>query len=91
MTATFYDHATNHANAATAHAVAAVRRDAVASGTAYRVEANWPGKPRFYWNGGRYDALGLAKDLVSNRAENVTLTRPNGEVLGAEAIKGMTY
>ena len=91
MTATYYDHATNHTNAAEAHAVAAVRRDAIAEGTAYRVEANWPGKPRFYWNGGRYDAFGLAKSLVFNRAEDVTLTRPTGEVLGAEAIRALTY
>ncbi len=58
--AKYYDHAMNHANAADASAVAKVRREAIAEGQAYRVEANWAGQERFYWNGGRYDALGLA-------------------------------
>ena len=91
MNATFYDHATNHANAAEAQAVAAVRRDSIADGTAYRVEANWKGKDRFYWNGGRHDAIGLAKDLVFNKAENVELQRPDGTVIRAKAIAALRY
>lgn len=74
----FYDHCANFTNAAVAEASARVRREVIAEGQAYRVEANWKGQGRFYWNGGRYDALGLAKDLFRNRAENVILTGPDG-------------
>lgn len=90
-TATFYDHATNHANAADGSAIARVRREAIESGAAYRVEANWSGKPRFFWNGGHYDVLGLAKSLVFNRAESVLMTRPDGTVLTVEEIQAAKY
>jgi hypothetical protein len=85
--ARFYDHAKNHTNAAVAHAIARVRREVIADGTAYRVEANWKGQGRFYWNGGRYDALGLAKDLFRNRAENVVLTGPDGKPVDIESAR----
>lgn len=78
--AKFYDHCKNQTNAAVAEAMARVRREVIAEGRDYRVEANWKGGARFYWNGGHYDALGLAKDLWRNRAENVTLTGPDGPI-----------
>ena len=78
--AKFYDHCKNQTNAAVAEAMARVRREVIAEGRDYRVEANWKGGARFYWNGGYYDALGLAKNLWRNRAENVTLTGPDGPI-----------
>ena len=88
--AKFYDHAAN-SPPAIGSAMANVRREAIAEGQAYRVEANWKGQGRFYWNGGHYDVLGLAKTLVFNRAENVVMTRPNGTQMTAEAIKAAKY
>lgn len=91
MAATYYDHAMNHANPAEAQAVAAVRRNAIDEGTACRVEANWPNQGRFYWDGGRYDAISLARELVLNRAENVILTRPDGREMSAAEIRELHY
>lgn len=76
--AKFYDHSMNSLPAAVGWAMAKVRREAIADGRAYYVEANWVGGGRFYWNGGYYDVLGLAKSLVRNNAENVVMTDPNG-------------
>lgn len=79
----YYDHAINTggANVAAACAMASARRSAIAEGTAYRVSANWKDKGGFYWNGCRYDVLGLAKSLYSNNAENVVMTDPNGDAV----------
>lgn len=90
-TAKFYDHARNHVDAATGSAIATVRRELKAESNCYRVEANWAGKDRFYWDGGWYDAIGLAKDLVFNGAENVVMTRPNGTVMSVEEIRSARY
>lgn len=87
VAAVFYDHATNHSNAAEASAVARVRREAIEAGEAYLVEANWKGEGRFYWNGGRYDALSLAKSLHFNRAENVVLTDAKGQTVDFVAAR----
>jgi hypothetical protein len=73
MTAKFFDYAKNLTNPAVAEAVAHVRRDAIADGSAKRVEANWPGGERFYWNGGDYDVAVLANELRRNNAENVVV------------------
>lgn len=75
----FYDHALNHSNAAEATAIARCRQDVIGTDRAYRVEANWPGQDRFWWNGGQYDCLALAKTLITNRAMNVILTDPTGQ------------
>jgi hypothetical protein len=74
-TATYYDHAKNMSNAAVGQAVAAAKRDAVACGDAFRVEANWPGKERFFWIGCEHDVKRLASELRYSRAENVTVSR----------------
>lgn len=89
----FYDHATNAGGASPAEgsAMARARRTAIDNGQAYRVEANWTGKGRFYWDGCRYDALGLAKSLVANRAENVVMTRPDGATMDANDIRHARY
>lgn len=84
-TAKFYDHATNTTNPAVASAMARVRREAIAENREYRVEANWKGGERFYWNGGRYDVLSLAKSLVFNRAENVAMTDHAGNAVDIES------
>ncbi len=73
----FYDHAKNHTNPAVAEAIAKVRREVVEAGEAYRVEATPNNGDSFWWDGGRYDALRLAKSLKFN-GYKVTLTRPNG-------------
>ena len=88
MAANFYDHAKNHANPAVAEAVARVRRESLAAGEAYRVEFNWPGQSRHYWEGGRYDCLQLARDLAASpRCENVTLTDPAGRAVDLAAAR----
>lgn len=76
----FYDHCINTggANVAAACAMASARRTCIARGDAYKVVANWEGKEPFYWDGCRYDVLGLAKSLVSNKAQSVVMTDPNG-------------
>jgi len=80
----FYDHCKNTTNAAVASAMARVRRESIDAGQAYRVEFTPPGKDQsFYWDGGRYDALRLAKDLLFNR-HTVTLTRPDGSPVDIE-------
>lgn len=86
---TFYDHATNTGGAIPAHgaAIATARRTCLDEGTAYRVEANWKGQGTFYWNGCRYDVLGLAKTLVSNNAEKVVMTDPNGNEVDIKAAR----
>jgi hypothetical protein len=81
MSARFYDHCVNQIRPAVAEAMARIRREAIASGNAYRVEANLPDRDRFYWDGGRYDALALAKELFRNRYENVILTAPDGRIV----------
>ena len=63
----FYDHATNMTKPAQAQAVARARRDSIADGTAYRVEFENSKGETFYWDGCRYDALQLAKDLAFNK------------------------
>ena len=73
--ATYYDHAKNQTNAAVGQAMAAAKRDVVSSGEAYRVEANWKGKERFFWIGCAYDVNRLASELRFNRAENVVVTK----------------
>lgn len=73
--ANYYDHAKNQTNAAVGSAMARAKRDAVASGEAYRVEANWKGKERFFWIGCYYDVQQLAKELTYNRAENVVMEK----------------
>jgi hypothetical protein len=78
----FYDHATNHRNAAEASAVARARRTAIDDGTAYRVETD-----KFYWNGCRYDALGLAKSLQFNNYAGVKLIDPKGHEVDFVAEK----
>jgi hypothetical protein len=80
MAAVFYDHAKNMLNSAEAEAIAKIRREVLAAGKSYKVKANWPGSGRFYWNGGYYDVLRLAKSLVWNNAENVEMIGPNGAV-----------
>lgn len=73
MNAVFFDNAKNHVNAAKASAMARVRRELVAEGAAYYVE--WMNKSgvKMFWNGSRYDVLGLAKDLVFNGVAAVML------------------
>lgn len=76
----YYDHAKNSYHVSDGVAMAKARRLAIKTGQAYRVEANWPGQERFYWEGCRFDVLGLAKDLRRNNAENVIMTNPSGEL-----------
>lgn len=83
----FYDHAKNHASAAVASAVARVRREVLEAGDAYKVVANWHGESPFYWNGGRYDVLSLAKQLKFNNAENVVMTNPDGSVVDVASAR----
>ena len=86
MNASFYDHAKNLSNAAKASAVARVRRELVAEGAAYRVEFVASNGQRKYWNGGRYDALGLAKDLRFNGVD-VVMYGPAGNQIDIEAAR----
>ena len=89
--AKFYDHASNHTTVAEASAVARVRRESIATGTAYRVEfINSKGEAH-YWDGGLYDSLYLAKSLVLNRYAGVSLIRPDGSIMDAEQIKNARY
>ena len=76
----FYDNCLNTggANVAQACAMAAARRACLNRGDAYKVVANWKGKEPFYWDGCRYDVLGLAKSLFYNNAASVVMTDPNG-------------
>ena len=69
--AKFYDHAANQTNAAVGYAMAKARRACLTEGTAFRVEANWKGKERFYWTGCEYDVTCLERELRLNGAENV--------------------
>ena len=55
-------------------AMAKARRDVIKDGAAFRVEANWPGKERFYWTGCEYDVTCLERELRLNRAENVVVS-----------------
>lgn len=89
--AKFYDHASNHAHAAAAAAVARSRREAIATGTAYRVEFLNSQGEAYYWEGGAYDALSLAKSLVGNRDSEVILIRPDGSVVAADGIASARY
>jgi len=88
--ANFYDHAKN-SEPARGSAVAKVRAEAIASGEAYRVEANWNGKPRFFWDGGLHAVLELAKSLVSNQAEAVEMTTPSGRIMLAAEIQAAKF
>ena len=86
-TATFYDHATNQANAAAGWAIAKVRREVIAEGKAYKVLAKWAHQDTpFYWDGGMYDALRLAKQLLFNRCE-VQLIAPDGHTVDIAAAR----
>jgi hypothetical protein len=87
MNASFYDHAKNLTNAAKASAVARVRREVIAEGAAYRVDFSNSRGERLYFNGGRYDVLSLAKDLLFNGC-NPVMTGPCGSVLD---IAGARY
>lgn len=80
----FYDHCKNMTNIAAATASARVRREAIAEGKAYRVEATPRGGQPFYWDGGRYDCLQLAKELAFNRYEDVLLLDPSGKQVDIE-------
>lgn len=73
MEAVFFDNAKNHVNAAKASAMARVRRELLSEGAAYYVE--WVNKSgvKMFWNGSRYDVLGLARDLVFNGVAAVML------------------
>lgn len=75
MNAAYYDHAKNQSNAAVGQAMARAKRAVVTDGTALRIEANWPGKPRFFWIGCEYDVNRLASELRFNRAENVVVSK----------------
>lgn len=74
MNAKYYDHAKNQTNPAVAHAMARAKRSCVADGTALRIEANWPGKDRFYWIGCEHDVRELQRSLVFGKAENVVVS-----------------
>ena len=80
MNAKFYDHAKNLTNPAKAHAVARVRREVIAEGSAYCVEFSNSRSERLYFNGGRYDVLALAKDLQFNNCSPV-MTDPRGNLV----------
>jgi len=86
MNAVFFDNAKNHVNAAKASAMARVRRELIAEGAAYYVE--WVNKSgvKMFWNGGRYDVLGLAKDLVFNGA-NAVMLDPAGRSVDIAAAR----
>jgi len=73
MNAVFFDNAKNHVNVAKASAMARVRRELIADAAAYYVE--WINKSgvKMFWNGSRYDVLGLAKDLAFNGVAVVML------------------
>jgi hypothetical protein len=73
MNASFYDHCKNMVNPAKASASARVRSELIVEGAAYRVEFSAASGERKYWNGSRYDVLGLAKDLAFNRVPVVML------------------
>ena len=73
MNAVFFDNAKNHVNVAKASAIARVRREVIAEGAAYYVEWINSSGIKMFWNGGRYDVLGLAKDLVFNGVAAVML------------------
>ena len=77
MPAKPFDYAKNLANPAVASAAAACRREARKAGNAYRVEWSNAGGAH-YWEGCRYDALGLAKDLAGNPGSRVALFGPDG-------------
>jgi hypothetical protein len=80
----FYDHSMNMTNKAVGMAMARVRRECIADGTAYRVEATPRSGKRFYWDGGRYDCIQLAKQLSFNRYGDVTLTDASGKSVDIE-------
>jgi hypothetical protein len=61
--------------------MAAARRSALDSGSAYKVVGKWKDGNPFYWDGCRYDVLGLAKSLYYNNAEVVVMTDPDGNVV----------
>jgi len=78
MNAIPFDYDGNLVNAAEATAVAACRREDKKSGEAYRVV--WANDGGLHcWEGCRYDALSLAKDLAFNPStKSVSLAAPNG-------------
>ena len=86
MNAAFYDNAKNSRNAAEGHAIARVRREVIAEGIAYRVDFTRTSGELMFWDGGRYDALRLAKSLKSNGVV-VTMTDPNGNAVDIAAAR----
>jgi hypothetical protein len=88
----FYDHSLNHVNAAQATAVERARQSCLKEGTAYMVK--FQAKPEldmYWWNGCRYDALGLAKSFISNNYHYVILITPDGKELTREQISNSQY
>lgn len=86
MNARFYDHAKNLTNPAQAAAVARVRREVIAEGSPYRVDFSNSRGERLFFDGGRYDVLSLAKDLLFNGC-NPVMTAPCGGVLDIAAAR----
>jgi hypothetical protein len=74
------------------YARARAARDAIACGDAWTVSFQWgPSEPVTSRTYCYYDALGLAKDAVFNRAINVSMVGPKGQKLDAEAIQRARY
>lgn len=89
MTAVFYDHALNQGNAAVAVAMARTAKESREAGTAYRIEftVTRTGQ-RLFYTGGRYDVLGLAKDVDFNPGyADVILTNPAGQQIDIKSAK----
>lgn len=85
MAGKFYDHAKNSLPAAVGWAMAMARRDALAAGDAYRVEFLNSAGELHWWDGCWYDALGLAKSLLSNGYADVKLLRADGSLVDVAA------
>lgn len=85
----FYDHATNRGPMGSV--IAKVRAEAIEQGRAYLVGFMNKKGESFYWDGGRYDAIELAKSLVSNGYLGVVLADPQAKIFTADEIKAMKY
>lgn len=88
----FYDHSLNHVNAAKTTAVERARQACIKDGTAYKVIFQAKSELDVYWwNGCRYDTLGLAKSFVTNNYHYVVLITPDNKKLTRTQIKNAQY
>ena len=88
----FYDHAANCRTTSMRYAVARARSEVIAEGIAWTITAQWSGQPApFFWNGASYDVLALAKQLVNNNIEFVTVVTNDGCTLDRVAIRNRKF